>query len=123
VIPGFVAQFGKSPDPEVNKRWWQATFKDEPVSESNKRGYMSFAKAEPDSRSTQVFVNLADNPNLDKKGFPAFGRVFKGMDVVDRLYGGYGEAPDQDLIHYKGDGYLAEKFPKLDRIKAATVVE
>lgn len=124
VIPGFVAQFGKSGDPEVNKRWYQATFKDEPVSESNKRGYLSFAKTpKPDTRSTQVFINLADNHDLDKQGFSAFGRVITGMDVVDRLYGGYGESPNDGHLHYKGDDYLKENFPKLDSIKAATIAE
>jgi peptidyl-prolyl cis-trans isomerase A (cyclophilin A) len=123
VLPGFVAQFGKSADPEVNRVWYGATMKDDPVRESNKLGYLTFATGGKDSRSTQVFVNLADNPNLDKKGFSPIGRVVKGMDVVRRLYGGYGEAPDQDMIHYKGDRYLEENFPKLDRITAATIVE
>jgi cyclophilin family peptidyl-prolyl cis-trans isomerase len=124
VVPGFVAQFGKSGDPEVNKRWYQSTLKDEPVAESNKRGYLSFAKMpQPNTRSTQVFINLADNPDLDKQGFSAFGRVVKGMEVVDRLYSGYGESPDQGHLHYKGDDYLKQRFPKLDRIKAATIVE
>jgi len=124
VVPGFIAQFGKSGDPEVNKRWYQSTLEDEPVSESNKRGYLSFAKMpQPDTRSTQVFVNLADNPDLDKQGFSAFGRVLRGIEVVDRLYSAYGEEPDQGHLHYKGDDYLKRNFPKLDRIKAATVVE
>lgn len=123
VVKGFVAQFGKSGDPEVNKRWWLATFKDEPVKQANKRGYLSFAKGEKDSRSTQVFVNLKDNGNLDGQGFPAFGHVVKGMDVLDRLYDGYGDKPKQDLLHFKGDEYLEKDFPRLDRIKRATIVE
>ncbi|MFI5403651.1 MAG: peptidylprolyl isomerase, partial [Planctomycetota bacterium] len=124
VVPGFVAQFGKSKDPEVNKRWFQATLKDEPVSESNKRGYLSFAKTpEPDTRSTEVFINLKDNKELDGKGFSAFGRVTAGMDVVDRIYSGYGETSNDGHVHFKGDAYLEKNFPKLDKIKAATIVE
>lgn len=123
VLPGFVAQFGKSPDPEVNKVWYGAEIKDDPVRESNKLGYLTFATDGKDSRATQVFVNLADNPNLDKKGFSPIGRVVKGMDVVKRLYGGYGDAPDQNMIHFKGDRYLEESFPRLDRIISATIVE
>ena len=64
-----------------------------------------------------------DNEGLDKQGFSAFGRVVKGMEVVDRLYGGYGEAPDQGHLHFRGDAYLEENYPKLDRIKAAFVIE
>jgi peptidyl-prolyl cis-trans isomerase A (cyclophilin A) len=123
VVPGFVAQFGKSGDPAVNRRWWNATFKDEPVKEANKRGYLSFAKGGKDSRATQVFLNLKDNRDLDGQGFAAFGRVTKGMEVVDALHSGYGEEPDQGQLHFKGEGYLRENFPKLDTIKAARVVE
>jgi peptidyl-prolyl cis-trans isomerase A (cyclophilin A) len=123
VVPGFVAQFGKSGDPEVNKHWWSSNIKDEPVKESNKRGYLSFAKGGADSRSTQVFVNLQDNKDLDGQGFPAFGRVTKGMEVVDKLYGEYGEKPDQGQIHFKGEDYLRQFFPRLDKIKSVTIVE
>jgi len=123
VVPRFVAQFGKSGDPGVNTLWWNATFKDEPVKEVNRRGYLSFAKGGKDSRSTQVFVNLKDNRDLDGQGFPAFGRVTKGMEVVDALYSGYGEEPDQGQLHFKGEEYLRQNFPKLDTIKAATIVE
>jgi len=124
VLPGFVAQFGKSGDPDVNKAWYPANIEDDVPVESNKRGYATFAAGnEPNSRGTQVFVNLADNTHLDKAGFAPFGRVTKGMEVLDRLYGGYGEAPDQGLIHFRGEEYLAEKFPKLDWIRRATVVE
>lgn len=123
VVPGFIAQFGKSGEPELNRAWWNATFKDEPVKESNKRGYLSFAKGGADSRATQVFLNLRNNANLDGQGFAAFGRVTEGMDVVDALYSGYGEEPDQGQLHFKGDEYLRQNFPKLDTIKAARIVE
>jgi peptidyl-prolyl cis-trans isomerase A (cyclophilin A) len=123
VVPGFVAQFGKTGVPEVDKVWYPATIKDDAVRESNSLGYLTFATSGKDARSTQVFVNLADNPNLDKKGFAPIGRVVKGLDVVRALYDGYGETPDQNVLHYKGDRYFEENFPKLDRITAATIVE
>lgn len=123
VLPGAIAQFGKSGDPEVNKRWWNATFRDEPVKEANRRGYLSFAKGGKDSRSTQVFVNLKDNRDLDGQGFAPFGRVTKGMEIADALYSGYGEKPDQGQIHFKGEEYLRMSFRDLDTIKAATIVE
>jgi len=49
------------------------------------------------------------------------------MDVVDKLYGSYGEGapqgrgPDQMRIHIEGEKYLARQFPRLDKIKKATV--
>ena len=63
---------------------------------SNKRGYISFATSGTDSRTTQMFINFGDNTNLDGMGFSPFGRVIgNGMDVVDKIYSGHGETPDQ----------------------------
>ena len=63
---------------------------------SNKRGYISFATSGADSRTTQMFINFGDNTNLDGMGFSPFGRVLgNGMDVVDKIYSGHGETPDQ----------------------------
>jgi homoserine O-acetyltransferase len=34
---------------------------------------------------------MVDNSRLDAQGFSPFGRIVEGMDVVDRIYSGYGE--------------------------------
>ena len=39
----------------------------------------------PDTRTTQVFINFGDNASLDAQGFAPFGRVTKGMEVVDKI--------------------------------------
>src|ERR1019366_122017 len=78
VLPGFMAQFGLSPYPEVSKAWAQATIKDDPVVQSNHRGFISFAMAGPNTRTTQVFINYGNNENLDRSGFSAFGTVTDG---------------------------------------------
>ncbi|HEX8725780.1 MAG TPA: peptidylprolyl isomerase [Gemmatimonadaceae bacterium] len=122
VVPGFVAQFGMNGDPKVNAKWAKDTIPDEPVKESNLRGTLVFAKAGPNSRSNQFFINLVDNTRLDAMGFPPFGRVVSGMSVVDSLYSGYGEEPDQTMIGAQGNQYLERAFPKLDYIKSAAVV-
>jgi peptidyl-prolyl cis-trans isomerase A (cyclophilin A) len=128
VLPGFMAQFGLSAYPEVSKAWEQANLKDDPVSQSNHRGFITYAMAGPNTRTTQVFINYGNNERLDHDGFAAFGMVTDGMDVVDKLYSGYGEgAPDgkgprQDLIGARGRAYLEQSFSKLDTIKSATLV-
>jgi peptidyl-prolyl cis-trans isomerase A (cyclophilin A) len=128
VIPGFVAQFGISARPEVSKVWGHATIPDDPVHESNVRGTLSFATAGPNTRTTQIFINLADNVALDRMGFAPFGKVVEGMNVVDRLYSGYGEGapqgrgPDQGRITREGKAYLDKNFPLLDKIKQALIL-
>jgi peptidyl-prolyl cis-trans isomerase A (cyclophilin A) len=48
------------------------------------------------------------------------------MDVVDKLYAGYGEGapsgkgPNQGLIQAKGNEYLENSYPKLSYISKAT---
>jgi peptidyl-prolyl cis-trans isomerase A (cyclophilin A) len=128
VIPGFMAQFGLSPYPDVTKAQEPATIKDDPVKESNKRGFVTYAQTgAPNSRNTQLFINYGDNSRLDKDRFAPFGEVTEGMDVVDKLYGGYGEGapggrgPSQDLIGSQGRAYLEKSFPKLDTIKTVTI--
>src|SRR5437016_9059232 len=95
VIPGFMVQFGISGDAPINAVLRNARIPRDPVKESNKRGYVTFAMQGgangPDTRTTQVFINFRDNANLDGIGFAPFGMVTKGMDVVDKLYAGYGE--------------------------------
>src|SRR5207248_2494890 len=65
----FMAQFGISAKPAVNKVWDKATIKDDPVTQSNKRGYVTFATAGPNTRTTQVFINYGDNSFLDAQSF------------------------------------------------------
>lgn len=127
VVSGFMVQFGINGDPAVMARWREAKIKDDPVKTSNQRGFITFATSGPDSRTTQVFINFANNDRLDSRGFAPFGRVLSGMDVVDKLYAEYGEGapsgngPDQSKIQMEGNAYLNKSFPKLDFVKKATI--
>ncbi len=122
VVPGFVVQFGLSADPAVNRAWADTKFPDDPVLQSNKRGSLVFATAGPNTRTTQLFINYGDNARLDGMGFAPFGTVIEGMDVVDKIFPGYGESPRQDLITNQGDAYLKANFPNIDKIKLARIV-
>jgi cyclophilin family peptidyl-prolyl cis-trans isomerase len=123
VLDGFMAQFGMSGNPGIQAAWRNSQLKDDPVKQSNKRGYVSFATAGPNSRTTQVFINFADNSPLDAQGFAPFGQVVQGMEVVDKLYSGYGRSnvPDQQRITKEGNDYLQKSYPKLDYVKKATI--
>ena len=115
-------QFGISADPKVSAAWETANIKDDPVMGSNTRGTLVFATAGPNTRTTQLFINLNNNSPLDSMGFSPFGTVTDGMDVVDKIYPGYAERPDQQRINEEGDAYLVKNFPKIDKIKAAKIL-
>lgn len=124
VIPGFMVQFGIPGDPEQSAKWKAKTIKDDPVKASNTRGTLTFATSGPNSRTTQLFINFADkNSFLDNQGFAPFAKVTKGMDVVDSINAQHRERPDQGAIQELGNAYLESKFPELDYIKKATVIE
>ena len=123
VLPGFMVQWGINGDPEIQNNWVQAMIKDDPVVKSNKRGFITYAKSgQPNSRTSQIFINYADNSRLDRDGFAPFGEVVEGMDVVDAINAEYREQPYQPLIQSGGNKYLNQKFPKLDYIRQATIV-
>ena len=130
VIEGFMCQFGIHGDPKIATAWRVANIQDDPVKASNTRGMVTFAKTGlPNSRSTQFFINFGDNTQLDTMGFSPFGKITDGMDVVDKIYKGYGEGaprgdgPDQMRAQTEGNAYFKKEFPKLDYIKSATLVK
>ena len=84
VVAGKWAQFGIAGDPHVARRWRAETIPDDPPKAPNVAGAAAFAVA--NGRTTQVFINLADNSGtLDAQGFAPFGRIVEGMDVVEAL--------------------------------------
>jgi peptidyl-prolyl cis-trans isomerase A (cyclophilin A) len=124
VLEGFMAQFGMNGNPGITAAWRTQQLKDDVSGkQSNKRGYVTFAHAGPNSRTTQVFINFQDNTSLDAQGFPPIGQVVQGMEVVDKLYSGYGRSnvPDQGRITTEGNAYLTKAYPKLDYVKKATI--
>jgi len=127
VISGFMVQFGISGDPKISGPWREARIADDPVKQSNKRGMITYAMAGPNTRTSQVFINFADNTNLDSSGFAPFGQVIQGMDVVDKLNAEYGEGaprgrgPDQGRLQMEGNAYLAKEYPRMDFVRKATI--
>ena len=130
VVPEFIVQFGLPGDPEITPHWLDAMIADDPVLASNVRGTIAYAMTGPDTRTTQVYISLVDNSRLDEQGFAPFGRIVDGMDVVDQLYGGYGEHAggglrrgDQSRIYAEGNVHLDRDFPELDALIRATIRE
>jgi peptidyl-prolyl cis-trans isomerase A (cyclophilin A) len=123
VVPNFVAQFGLSGDSAVNAAWSSRRIADDSLRHSNSQYTVSFASGGRGTRTVQLFINLRDNPRLDANAaFPPIGEVMTGMAVVDSIYKGYGERPQQPQIRNRGNAYLRAEFPMLDYIKTARIV-
>lgn len=121
VVPNFVVQFGLAADPAVTAKW-DKNIKDDPVIKTNKLGSLVFATAGPNTRTTQLFINLKSNQFLDSQGFAPFAEVTEGMEVVNKIYPGYGERPDQGALKSQGTAYIKSNFPNMTMIKTAKIV-
>ena len=129
VRAGYIVQFGIAGDPAIAQRWRDQRIGDDSVRHTNARGTCAFAMTGPDTRTTQIYINLRDNPQLDAQGFAPIGSVVRGMDVVDRLNSEYGETAGggmrggkQGPVFEGGNDYLDRNYPRLDHLIRATIV-
>lgn len=94
VIPNFVIQGGGFDKEMKEKETYPAIKNEADNGLSNLRGTIAMARTnDPHSATSQFFINLVDNKNLDFKdknsgrgwGYAVFGKVMEGMDVVDKI--------------------------------------
>ena len=129
VNPGFVAQFGGN-DSIAYKKWNSVKVPDEQVKQGNTKGTFSFARGGKGTRTSDLFINLGNNSRLDTifynevRGFPSFGKVTNGMEVVEKLYSGYSDTTMEhfDLMMTNREEFL-KMFPDLDVIEKAYLIE
>ncbi len=91
VSKGFVIQAGDPTGTGTGgKSIWGKDFADElnpntpSYKEGYKRGVLAMANKGPNTNSSQFFIMLQDNPRMPKN-YTIFGKVVKGMDVVDKI--------------------------------------
>jgi len=90
VIPGFMVQGGGF-DQNMQQKPTRPPIQNESHNGLvNQRGSLAWARtAHPDSATSQFFINLVDNPYLNyqtgKPGYAVFGKVVRGMEVVDDI--------------------------------------
>ena len=83
VIDGFMIQGGEPTGTGMGGPGYK--IKDEFTQYNrNDRGTISMANAGPNTGGSQFFINLVDNNFLDNK-HPVFGKITRGMDVVDAI--------------------------------------
>jgi cyclophilin family peptidyl-prolyl cis-trans isomerase len=90
VIPGFVAQGGGYTFDFVKKKVRSSIKNESTNGLSNIVATLAMARLpHPDTATSQFYINLADNTNLDAKpnspGYTVFGKVIEGMDVIDLI--------------------------------------
>jgi len=108
VIPGFMIQGGGF-DADFKQKPTRKPVRNEAANGlKNETGTVAMARtADPHSATAQFFINVADNvpldfrfPTADGYGYTVFGKVVKGMDVVQRIVKvptGPGPAPHQNV--------------------------
>jgi peptidyl-prolyl cis-trans isomerase B (cyclophilin B) len=108
VMPGFMIQGGGF-DQKFEEKPTRPPIKNEAGNGlRNGVGMVSMARTkDAHSATAQFFINVAENPTLDFKaptqegyGYTPFGKVVKGMDVVERITAvptGPGKPPHQDV--------------------------
>jgi homoserine O-acetyltransferase/O-succinyltransferase len=131
VNPNYIAQFGLHGNPAVNAAWKNQYIADDPPRSRNTRGTFAFSykgPGNPNTRNTQIYINLADNSKNDVEPFTVLGTVVEGLDVVDKLYSGYGENSGsgvrqgrQGPLETGGNAFVDREYPLLDRILRVTV--
>jgi cyclophilin family peptidyl-prolyl cis-trans isomerase len=90
VIPGFMIQGGDPNTVSDSPATWGTGGSGKNIgaefnSVKHTRGIVSMARSNsPDSASSQFFIMVADAPSLDNQ-YSVFGKVTKGMDVVDKI--------------------------------------
>ncbi len=91
VIPGFMVQGGGFTSDMKVKKTGQPIKNEAANGLKNDRGTIAMARTSaPDSATSQFFINLVNNDNLnrpmpDGHGYAVFGKVIEGMDVVDKI--------------------------------------
>ncbi len=93
VIPNFMIQGGGF-DKDMNQKATKPPIKNEAGNElRNLKGTIAMARTgDPNSATSQFFISTKDNAFLDHRddspqgyGYAVFGKVVKGMDVVDKI--------------------------------------
>ena len=118
VVPNFVVQFGIAAKPEMSEKW-NTPITDDPVIISNTAWTVSFATSGANTRTTQIFINLDDNTDLDSQGFSPFGVVTSGHDTILAITNptpGDSDGVDQGMYQQHGNEWILQEYPDISLV-------
>ncbi len=111
VINGFMIQGGGFVSGMTEKNGNKPIINEAKNGLSNDEGTLAMARTnDPNSASSQFFINVGNNTNLnypapDGHGYAVFGRVTEGMNIINRIKqvktgnkGPHGDVPVDDII-------------------------
>lgn len=110
IVPGFVIQGGDPQTKDLSKKDLWGTggpgykFADEPVVGDYERGALAMANSGPNSNGSQFFVCLTNLSGRLPKNYNLFGKVVKGIEVVDKIAAiprDSGDRPTSDALMKK----------------------
>ena len=123
----FVLQFGIASESNETLKW-KATIEDDPIGvQSNTAGTLSYATSGPNTRTTQLFINLNNNKDLDYQGFTPIGHVVSGFEILKTAI--YNPTPgssygiSQDDYTNNGNEWILQNYPNIDIITSTTLTE
>lgn len=120
VIPGFMVQGGGYEQSMLHKPGLPPIKLETAGGLANTRGTLAMARtSDPDSATSQFFVNLVDNaflnPSPGNPGYAVFGKVLRGMEVVDAIAkvktesrGGMKDVPSTPVVITRMARYQAQ---------------
>ncbi len=123
IVPEFVIQSGSHyySNGRAQSRQAEAPIENESYNGlSNLRGTIAMARySSPNSATSSFFINLLDNPFLDRAeaadgyGYCVFGHVISGMDVVDAI----AQTPTQSISY----NFPEFPFPEIVYLETASI--
>ena len=109
IIPDFVVQGGGFEESMKQKPTNDPVVNESDKTSSNERGTVAMARTnDPHSATSQFFINLKDNSNLNSTerapGYTVFGKVTSGMEIIDKMskagthtYRGHRDVPKKPI--------------------------
>lgn len=115
IVGGFVIQGGDPKGDGTGGPGYGFAIETKPGVTFDKAGILAYANSGPDTNGSQFFITLAPTPQLDptpQQSFTIFGRVVKGLDVVQKI----GKIPGTPNPGIPGENSVPTKAVYIEKV-------